>query len=800
MNTGTVSRMARVSAAAPAVFACALPVSYAQNVVLDEIVVTARKKQENIQNVPVSIAAFDSEALAKRQIDSLADVAQQTAGFSFEDYASTALETPVIRGQSQSFLTNPIQNVATFVDGIYLQRGYMIDVGLVDMERIEILKGPQSALYGQNAFSGAISYITAKPTEEFTANASATIGTDERYEVKAGVAGRMFSEKLTARLGAGFTKFDGSWENNHPLRDANVSPGTEGNVGGYDNWAVNAALRFKPIERLELEAAYYRSEIDAEVSSQYTMIGQRAIGQFRFSLVNDLNCSPTVQFGTLGNNLWCGELPGRPEDVPGAGVNRSTAEPSIDPRSYGQQGVSEIRRASVNHEFTDTLKGSYQFGKVESDVTSGRQSVRDAVSGLPTGALFGLASGRVLFDSIPNGALEAKSHEARVEYAPTDDLSMMLGYYRYESTDYFSSRVYYLLPQLTTPLTAVAPFAPASYTILDDDTSAIYASVNYDLGNWSLSAEARHNKEKKRRFTVPDPINGGPQFGGQLPGIPANPDLTPRTFEVTTPRFSIQYKPTPSTSVYLTAARGAKAGGFNRATVLPEEQTYDPEFNWTYEIGSKNDLLGGKLRLNVAAFYIDWTGLQLSGRETNGAPTSAAIIVNLGGAETIGAEAEALWRASDSLDISVALSHVRPEFNDGTIYLEAAVGNWCAPGICNPNGDIGGNTLPRTPRTKANLGAAWSRPMTDSLDLSIRGDLSYQSKQFADALNVGWVPARTLVDASVSLESESWDVQLWAKNLFDEEYATSSLFGGSFIYGVAFGERRTAGVTARYRF
>lgn len=776
------------------------PVLHAQEGALDEVVVTARKKQENLQDVPLSIAAFDANALARRQIDSLADVAQQTAGFSFEDYASTALETPVIRGQAQSFLTNPIQNVSTFVDGIYLQRGYMIDVGLVDMERIEILKGPQSALYGQNAFSGAISYITAKPTDDFAANASATVGMDERYEVKGAVSGPLFTDKLSFRIGAGLTQFDGSWNNNHPLRDARVSPGTRGNVGGYDNWAANAVLRFQPVDRFEAEIAYYRSEIDAEVSPQFSLIGQRAIGQFRFSLFNDLNCSPTVQFGTLGNNLWCGPLPGRPGEVPGAGVNRSTAEPSIDPRSFGQKGTNEVRRATLRYEILASLVAFYQYGRAESDVTSGRQSVRDPVAGLPTGAVFGLASGRVLFDSVPNGALESDSHELRLEYTPRDDLALMVGYYRYEATDYFSSRVYYLPPLQTVPLTELQPFSAASYTILDDETSAAYASVSYEIGAWSLSAEARRNRETKRRFTTPDPINGGPQFGGVLPGIPATPDLVPRTFEVTTPRLSVQYRPVPSSSIYLTAAKGAKAGGFNRATILPAEQTYEPETNWTYELGTKNDLLQGRLRLNVAAFYIDWTGLQVSGRETNGAPTAPAIIVNQGGARTLGAEVEASWSATKSLDLSAVLSHVRPRFNAGTTYLEAAAGNWCEPSVCNPNGDIGGNILPRSPRTKANVGASWTRPFSAGIDYNLRGDVSYQSKQYAEALNVGWVPARTLVDASIGLEADAWDIRIWAKNLLDEEYATSSLFGGSFIYGVALGERRTAGLTATYRF
>ncbi len=767
----------------------------------DRIIVTARKREEDQQDVPLAITAFTAEQIQRQQINSLTDVAARTPGFSFESYASGALETPVIRGQAQAFLTNPVQNVATFVDGIYLQRGYMIDGGLIDMERIEILKGPQSALYGQNAFSGAISYVTKKASNEFELRATGTVGTDERLDLTGAIGVPIIPDMLSVRVGGGINKFDGTWENSHPLADENVpGPSTEGNVGGYDNWAVNAGVVFTPTDWITVEGSYYRTEIEEESPAQYMLVGGIALGLLRLSTINDFNCSPTLRSGVMQNNLWCGELPSSPEEVPGAGVNRSGAEPAIDPRSFGQSGVNEIYRASASLDLTDDLNLFYQYGKASSRVFSARTFARDTIAGLPQGAVFGLGSGLVSFDSQPNGKLEADSHEIRLAYDNGGAFNALGGVYFYNSTDFYGSRLWYQPPLALTPLSELPVLSPANLTILDNETFAIYGSVQYQLGAWEFTAEARYNDEKSARFTAPDPLNAGPEFYFDLPDIPANPDLDPASFNFWTPRFTIKYEVSPNSQIYVSAARGAKAGGFNRRTIDPAFETYDPEFNWTYEIGTKNVLLNGALIVNASAFYIDWTNLQISGREPDALVTDAAIITNLGGAKTWGLELATSYQPIDELTLSGTVSYVEPKVDDGVIFLEAVAGNWCSSGVCDPAGDIGGNTLPRTPKTQLTLAADWQAPLNAGMDYFLRADTTYQSRQFASFLNVGWVPERFLVNGSVGLEADRWSLQLWAKNLLDREYVSSSLFGGAFNYAPVFGERRTVGLTATFDY
>ena len=156
---------------------------------LEEIVVTARKREESLQEVPVAITAFSSEQLTKRGIVEREDLALSTPGLAFEDYSSSFSAAPVMRGLTQINVSSEVQNVATFVDGVYIQRNYAVDISLADVSRVEVVKGPQSALYGQNAFAGAINYVLNRPGEEFSGDAEVTAGSDGRLDYKPAVGG-----------------------------------------------------------------------------------------------------------------------------------------------------------------------------------------------------------------------------------------------------------------------------------------------------------------------------------------------------------------------------------------------------------------------------------------------------------------------------------------------------------------------------------------------------------------------------------------------------------------------------------
>lgn len=767
--------------------------AHGQEAKLEEIVVSARKRDENLQEIPVAVTAFGEKELGRLGIASMGDIAAYTPGLSFEDYGG-ALEAPVIRGQNQIRLNNPVQNVSTFLDGVYLQRSYMIDVGVVSLDRIEVIKGPQSATYGQNSFGGAINYVTKKPTADFEADVSVSLGSDKLFGGKATFSGPIIGDKLLGLVTFGKESFDGTWKNGHPLADDNISPGSDGNLGGHDNQTFAGALRFLPADSLTVDLAYYRNEISEESRASFTRMGRDGIAFFGFDRVNTLNCSATTQpmLGFLGANnaLWCGELT---TELPASSGSGDTIV--RDPRSFGQEGVNEIMSAKAAWEISDAVTTTYLFGRAKSRIRSGGQSIPNALlgSGNPM-SLLNFMPGKVIFDSQPNGGLTSDSHELRVVYDNKGIFNASVGFFSYKSDDTYEAIAYQLDPLGSIPLTSL-PNTDPNPDLFVDKTEAVFAQIGLDLLDKRLkfNLEGRYAESDKSVETI---------------GI-AN-TAAAATFYAFTPRLTIDYTLTPGHLLYGSFAQGIKAGGFNSPILAnsgrpvdPSQATYKDESNWTYEIGSKNTFLDGRLLANLAVYFIDWTDLQISATAVNGGPQDPVQIDNIGGATTYGAEFESIWNATDAVRLNLGLSYSNPTFDKGIIYIEAASDNWCDGVVCPVDGDIGGNTLNRVPKLQGNLGAQYSGNTTAGNTYYVRGDVTYQSKQYMELLNVGWVPERTLFNARAGYTGGegTWEVSLWAKNLLDKKYVSNSLFlGFSNGYVASLGDRRTYGMTASFNF
>jgi iron complex outermembrane receptor protein len=227
-------------------------------VILEEVIVTACSREEDLQEIPLAITAFFSEELSRSAIFDLKDVARFTAGFNYEDFYG-GFGTPVIRSATQNRLTSLEQNVSIFFDRIYLPRSYLYALGVSNIERVEVIKGPQSARYGRNAFMGAVNLIPRGPSEDLDAEVMAGVGGEDRYEVMGSVGGTIVPEILTARAHVAYEEYDGQWKNSHPLANAGVSPGTDGNLGGFENLSFSGALRLTPLEGLAIDLRYYDS-------------------------------------------------------------------------------------------------------------------------------------------------------------------------------------------------------------------------------------------------------------------------------------------------------------------------------------------------------------------------------------------------------------------------------------------------------------------------------------------------------------------------------------------------------------
>ena len=456
--------------------------------VLEEIVVTARKRDDLLQELPLSVSVFSAEQMQRRNFHDLQDIAQETAGLVYENYATAGLSTAaVIRGMGQTFTTARIQNTAVFLDGVYLQRQSMINPGLMDLERVEVIKGPQNTQFGRNAFSGVVNYVSRTPTDKVSGDVAFTYGDGERLDIRGGIAGPLVADKLYGRVAAGLSEFDGHTDNDHPFADD--GPGgdesTNDLLGGWDDQFYSATLTLTPTERWEVSASYYHTESVREPQAFYDLNGARYAydtGEFggppRFPFLAPLgaNCLNTVTlssrqpFPAAGPHAWCGKLPNTPPVLDDPKLERAQhgdtrGNIAVDPRSLALDSESSIARLQVGVAMTDSLSLDYQFGYVDHEAdgfgsVAGRASlvgssvphvpVRETpfppfIEALGPPGAFGALANAATFNANPNEALEATSHELRLTWVG-ENLAARLGAYRSGSEDEDGSTFYFLPP------------------------------------------------------------------------------------------------------------------------------------------------------------------------------------------------------------------------------------------------------------------------------------------------------------------------------------------------------------------
>jgi iron complex outermembrane recepter protein len=554
---------------------------------LDDVVVTARKRQETIQNVPLSVTAFSAKDMEQRGYSGLDDIAAATPGFTFEGFMTGGAHgNPVIRGLAQTFTTSRIQNVSFFLDGVYLQRQSMLNLGLVDMERIEVVKGPQNALYGRNAFAGAINYVTLAPNNQVEGYLVGGLGDNERAEYRASISGPI-GDNWLGKFTVGAQTYDGHTRNNHPVADADpAGPNLRGNLGGNNDVTYSASLLYEPPGSLRVRGSVYRSEIEHETAPGYSISGVNAARfGLRFDDQNDLNCNvatvrdiqPQPPRTHTGFSAWCGELPLYASDV----APRKVAGIVVDPRAIGTITETNALTLSADYDITSDLSVHYLFGFADhTSYTDGGASDEDPLAGrgINTNALLtqidnqdpaaytfaNTASGR------PNSELQTFSHELRFDWMLSDRMRTSFGAYYSTVTDEewttlfindlcnadSAENIANCNKAISAPNkiadSTVVTVAPAwdqytrqhggknrgEWTGFDESIAAVFSSVGYDFtDNLNGTIEARFSYEQKKiaRFTDSFAVAPGEVFcyGLNCTGIP--PDNPACAAEYTDP-------------------------------------------------------------------------------------------------------------------------------------------------------------------------------------------------------------------------------------------------------------------------
>lgn len=792
-SKGRMARLGWLTSSALAVSALTPNVAFAQEESAQSeeptrnlIIVTARQRAENIQDVPLAITAFDAEAIAEKSIENLDDVARFTAGFAFED-GQGGFAFPTIRGQSQLFTTAREQPAAVFLNGVYLPRSWLVDLGVSDLERIEIVKGPQSSRYGRNAFSGAINYVS--PTADLdtqTAKVAATLGNRERFDISTALGTPIIEGVLAIRGSFSHSQSDGTWKNSHPNNGLIIGPSTEGNVGGWERKAYSLNLVFEPISGLTISGRWNGFDIADEATATYWL--NTNLNQGTCGTVIPATGTGSIA-GAVGPRLFCGVF----------GVRADTME--VEPRGYGRRVNADIYSADVNWEVSDAVTLSYLFGKVKGR-SDGQYSTEP--NQVTCGGLGGPFATTCNFQGGLTGTVDYDSHELRARFN-AGNLSLAVGGFYVDGEDR-PVAISVNLPAGGLTNKRVDPVntsAPANFsnfifgrevTITKVKAAFVEAGYAFNDGATRLSAEVRYTDEELTTTNLRAPLG---------PRNPLN-----ETYKFWTPRFTIEHDLTSQAMLYATAARGAKAGGFNAGAFSEANLTYNPEFNWTYEVGAKTTWTNATV--NIAAFMTKWSNMQVTGSDPDDPNNFSRVLIrNLGDATIYGVELEAALYATDNLSFDGTFSYISSTFDDGTADVAYRAFRFgyppsCDGIVCDPTtGDIGGNDLPRTPRLMASLGAEYRAAYNSAGDeYFIRADGSYQDGFFADTINAAKSPSRFLANLRAGIDFGRLNVAIWGRNIFDKKYISTSTSiiqsGGGNLFGAYYGDRRTIGVTASW--
>ena len=826
-----------------------IPIANAQ---IEEIVVTTRKRAENLQEVPIVITALTAETIERKGIARMEDVMKYTPGLSLEEGFSKQDTRITIRGLSPS---RGRQNAAVLMDDIDMSSeaissaggSFFINPRLFDVERIEVVKGPHSALYGRSAFAGAINYITKKPGDTFEASVGADFGSHGKQEGRVGISGPVAGDKLSIGINGAAWNFNGEYKNTVTGR----------NVGGFDGAGGSAAAVFKPNDVLKFTARGEYSKDHFDVSAR-TFI------------------SPTAQVLALpASALFLAPSGSTTAVIPFVGVIPDAASlppvrQSTNPRTPGVDYPGTDRTIR-----TFTLRSEANFEKL-SIISLTHYGNSDTVQFNDTLAQGNAATLNALQEThfitnnkVWNQDLRVQSNDVESRFSWTAG-----GLFWNERTTQDGQSNTCLstvggCATIASTLGVTRPFfvsasntSAAQPNIYKRDTHhySLYAIANFQITDaLSIEAEVRHVWETEH---ISAPVNttsygcaglarlvvGGrlicasPAPQSQTPSVTAfGRTTTPSEF--TTPRVSIQYKFTPDIMVYASAANGKKPAGSlsllapscvlnatNTACTTPVDFSvtkFIEESLWVYELGFKSEFMDHRVRVNGDIYYQDFKNKQESGTRTDstGLPIPGAGFAEK--ARVWGLEADVAAMISDQVTLTASYSFIDAKYKKFTLQ-QVTLSNIALAGNCtrpSPTAtycvvDYSGKSLVVSPKHSFTIGGEFHTPVGGEMNLVAGFDSRYMGRRFADLNNTTIMNSYWTADVRIGLQADKWSITAYCDNVTDNDTLKSGVvnlpdFQNSLIVaggtppqgpGVPSGtlatlpDKRAFGVRASYKF
>ena len=700
--------------------------------------VTAERRAENLQDVPNAVTALSQTGIERADIHDLTDIATRIPGLTFSPF-SPGQNIVALRGASSNDDGAGTDNsIAVFVDDVYLGRVSNINPELFDIERIEVLRGPQGTLYGKNTIGGAVNVVSTRPNlEELEGRVRITVGNYERRDI-AGLVSGPLGEHWAAKLSFSYRKRDG-W---------------------VDNVYLDKDQKDDDIQAVRGQLLYSADVFEALFSADFNRLD-----------VEDMARTP-IATGEQGDPaFWAANVPGSYADLCTGRGARCSAGPIDGYAERDAWGVSmKLDWDFAAGEFLAIT--AYQ----ENEADWNMDSTGTPVSPLPP-----------LFNQINDDILdktEQFTQEFRWVASVGDRLDYVAGlWFLSEETDRTECFDNDVLPSDCTPTADGG--ATDWYRQVNQTTSyAGFGQLDWRLADrWELTVGGRYSHEKKE-------IDNDAIAGDFVVINQTFSNSVSETWSAFTPKVALAYRPAANATVYGAVSWGFKSGGFAAAPQGIEfTEPLDQEEALNYELGFKADL-GDNFRLNAALFFTEYQDLQI---QTFGPLTAAAAFgtfqtFNAGDAEIYGIELEATWIVTDRLTVSGFYAYQNSEFGDTDI-----------PGTAFP--DQSGQNLIRAPENKFNLNVDYIQPLANGAELALNLSWRYTGDQRGELEPWAIQPEFDLFDARLNWTSrdDALEVALWGRNLADEEYISHLYTIASSVVAVH-GNPRMYGATLTYRF
>ncbi len=732
--------------------------------VLEEIIVTAQKREQSVADLGMTVDVVSGERLREGGASMLIDVAKYSPGLNirgpFGDYGYPII---TLRGvNTDGFIETLPQSTGVYADGVYVSQPPMLALRLLDLERLEVLKGPQGTIYGRNTIAGAVNFISKRPTQEAEGYVNVGFGRYSRSTIDAAYGGPM-SDTAAARFAVKYVR-----QTDSPLTNLNPNVGDGGEI---DQLFARASVLFTPNDDLEILLLLHSGRDDSDVWP-FSLIpgGADTDGDG----VPDILCDEFARGDANAAMINC-----LAADPFGSGATYNDTDGDPYTNNLNDIGQHRYRSTGLMAEI-NWDRGDYTLTSVTGWDDFERRDDLDEDAG-PTTAI----------DNFRSSDVKQFSEEIRIASNNDSGRQRLAGLYY--STDELKGQ-----PSFNSG-------GRQDFSTLETDTIAIFGQVEFPLNDDLLLTVGGRWTNIDREFSYS--TNGffaAPELQAGVTDRFSDDDYSARV--------ALDWSVSEDTLVYGSISRGFNAGSYNSQFLdaLDQLPPTDSESIIAYEVGVKTTLAGGRARLEAAAYFYDYQDPQVVAVVPRGM-IDANVLTNADDAELSGFEIQLHAVPTDWLDLALGVAYIDSEFGNLLTRISGTgVGSaepYNAPVFGSSDVQLKGESLPNHPEWSFNASGQVTFPVNDNWDFvgqvdilwedEIRRDLQGTLALFTDSY---WN-----VDARVAVESadKKWSVALWARNLTDETYFSEAyqvLGFGFYIAAANYNYPRTYGITLGRNF